>query len=136
MFNIENVGIISSACIGNGRQGRLLIERPGRDSKIPGGGVYTVLELKSLPPVTIHGDKFPCKAFYHGVHCHHIKLILTSASIFTVTATSEAQFELLEGSLCILGSILIELQTFLAQYFETSIVYIFNFPLEIPLCQS
>ena len=32
MFDIENVGVISSVCICNGRRGTLLLEWPGRDS--------------------------------------------------------------------------------------------------------
>ena len=39
----------------------------------------------------------------------------------------------LEGSLCLLGAILIVLHLFLAQYSKPSIVYIFSFPVEIPL---
>ena len=59
MFDVENVGIISSACICNGRQGRLLFERPGRDLKKQGGAVYTALDSKSLSPVMTLGDKIP-----------------------------------------------------------------------------
>jgi hypothetical protein len=59
MFKVENVGIISSACICNGRQGRHLFDRPGRDSKKQGGAVYTALDSKSLLPVTILGDEIP-----------------------------------------------------------------------------
>jgi len=43
MFNLEDLGIISPACICNGRRGRLLSERPGRYSKTQGGEVYTAL---------------------------------------------------------------------------------------------
>jgi len=57
MFNVENVGIISSACICNGRRGSLLFELPGRDLKKQGGAVYTALDCKSLSPVTILGDE-------------------------------------------------------------------------------
>jgi len=39
MFHTENVEMISCACIGNGRHGRLLFERPGRVSKQLGGAV-------------------------------------------------------------------------------------------------
>jgi hypothetical protein len=59
MFDVENVAIISPACIYNGRRGRLLFERPGRDSKNQGGAVYTTLDSKSLSPVAILRDKIP-----------------------------------------------------------------------------
>jgi len=63
MFHSENVGIISSACIGNSRQGRLQIEQPGRDSEIRWGAVYTMRDSKSVSPVTIFRDEMPLKAF-------------------------------------------------------------------------
>ena len=44
MFDVNTVGIISSACICNGRQGRLLFERPCRDSTKKGGAVLTALD--------------------------------------------------------------------------------------------
>ena len=59
MFDIENVGVISSARICNSGQCRLLFERPGRDLKEHGGAVYTALDSKSLSPVTILGDEIP-----------------------------------------------------------------------------
>jgi len=46
MINVKTVGIISSACICNGRQGRLLFERPWRDSTKKGGAVLTVPDSK------------------------------------------------------------------------------------------
>jgi len=70
------------------------------------------------------------------VHCHQIKLRLHLALIFTVTATSEGLFAPLEGCLCLHGAVIIVLHSFLAQYFEPSIVYIFSFPAEIPIWQS
>ena len=45
---------------------------------------------------------------------------------------SEGLFAPLEGCLCHLGAILIVLHSFLAQYFEPLIVYIFSFPVEFP----
>ena len=48
---------------------------------------------------------------------------------------SEGLFAPLEGSLCLLGAILIVLHLFLAQYFEPWIVYVFSFPVEIHLWQ-
>jgi len=57
MFDVENVGIIPSACVFNGRQGRLLLERPRGDSKEQGGAVNTALNSKSLSPVSILGDE-------------------------------------------------------------------------------
>jgi len=136
MFDIENVGIIFSACICNGTRGRLLFERPGRNLKKQGGAVYTALDYKSLSRVTILGDEITWIAFNYGVYCHQIKLRLNSASIFTVTAKSEGLYAPLERSLRLLGSILIVLHSFLAQYFEPSIVYIFSFPTDIPFRQS
>jgi len=56
MFDVKNVGRISSACICNGRRGRLPFEPQGRDSKELGGAVYTALDSKSVSPVTIYGD--------------------------------------------------------------------------------
>jgi hypothetical protein len=49
---------------------------------------------------------------------------------------SEGLFALLEGCLCKLGAIIIVLHAFLARFFEPLIVYIFSFPVEIPLWQS
>jgi low temperature requirement protein LtrA len=49
---------------------------------------------------------------------------------------SEGLFALLEGCLGHLGAIIIVLHSFLAQYFEPSIVYIFSFLVEIPLWLS
>jgi hypothetical protein len=59
MFDMENVGIISSAGISNGRRGRMLYEQPGRDSRKQGGAVYTVPDSESLSPMTILGDEVP-----------------------------------------------------------------------------
>ena len=39
MFDVKKIGIISSACICNGRRGRLLFERPWTDSTKKGGAV-------------------------------------------------------------------------------------------------
>jgi hypothetical protein len=89
-----------------------------------------------LYTLTILGDEIPSEAFHYGVNCQQIKLILNRALIFTVTATSEGLFAPLEGRLCHLGAIIIVLHSFLAQYFEQSIVYIFSFPVEIPVWQS
>ena len=49
---------------------------------------------------------------------------------------SEGLFAPLEGCSCHLGAMIIESHSLLAQYFEPSIVYIFRFPVEIPLWQS
>ena len=57
MFNVKNVGTIPSGCIINGRWGRLLVERPGRDLQKEGGAVHTKLDSKSLSPVTILADE-------------------------------------------------------------------------------
>jgi len=61
---------------------------------------------------------------------------LNSPLIFMVTAMSEGLFAPLEGCLCPLGGVFIVFHLFLAQYFKPSIVYIFNFPVEIPFGQS
>jgi hypothetical protein len=57
--HIENVGIISSTNICNGRQGRLVFTRPGRDSKSQRSAMYVMLDSKSLTPMTILGDEIP-----------------------------------------------------------------------------
>jgi hypothetical protein len=136
MFDVENVGIISSPWICNSREVRLLCERPGRNSKKQRGVVCTVLDTKCLSRMTILRDDIPGNVFNYPVHCHPIKLKLNSVLIFTITVTSQGLFAPLEGSLCLLGAILIVLDAFLAPYFEPSIVYIFSFPMEIPLWQS
>jgi hypothetical protein len=59
MFDVQNVGILSSGCICNGKRGRLLFELPGKDSKKQAGSMDTALESKSLSPVTILGDNIP-----------------------------------------------------------------------------
>ena len=46
---------------------------------------------------------------------------------------SEGLFAPPEGCLCDLGAIIIVLHSFLAQYIEPSMVYIFSFPVEILL---
>jgi hypothetical protein len=56
--------------------------------------------------------------------------------IFTLTATSKGPFAPLEGCLSLRSAIIIMLHTFLAQYLEPSIGYIFSFPVEILLWQS
>jgi hypothetical protein len=89
-----------------------------------------------LETMRILGDKIPSKAFNYGVDCHQIKPRLNSSLIITVTEMSECVFPPLEGCFCLLGAIIFILHSFLAQYFETSIVYIFRFPMEIPLRQS
>ena len=98
--------------------------------------MQTALDSKPQLPVTIVGDNIPWKTFKYGVDCYLIKLILNAALILTVTAMSEGLFAPLEGCICLLGAIFIVLHTFLAQYFEPSIVYIFSFQVEIPFWQS
>jgi hypothetical protein len=44
MFDINNVGIISSASICNGRQGTLLFVPPGSDSKKTAAAVDTAFD--------------------------------------------------------------------------------------------
>jgi hypothetical protein len=56
--------------------------------------------------------------------------------IFTNTATSEGLFAPLEGCLYHLGAIIIVLRSFLAQYCELLIAFIFSRPVEIPCWQS
>jgi hypothetical protein len=46
MFDVKTVGIISPACICNGRRGRLIFERPWRHSTKKGGAVLTALDSK------------------------------------------------------------------------------------------
>jgi len=78
----------------------------------------------------------PLKAFNYEVNSHLIQLKLNSALMFTVTATSEGLFAQFEESLCLLSGIIIVLHSFLSQYFEPLIVYIFSIALEIPRWQS
>jgi len=136
MFDIKNVGIISSPSICNGGQGRLLFRCPGSDSNTKSSVVYTAPDSKSISPMMILRDKIPWKGFNYGVICHQIKLRLNSALIFTVTAMSEGQFALLEGCLCLLGPMIIVLHLFLAQYFKPLIFYISSFTVAIPLWYS
>ena len=49
---------------------------------------------------------------------------------------SEGFIAPLEGSLYLVGAIIIVLHLFMAQYSERSIVYIFSFSMEIPLWLS
>jgi len=79
----------------------------------------------------ILGDEMSSKTFKYVVNSHQIKLRLNSALIFTITTTSKGQLALLEGCLFLLGTIVIVLHSFLAQYFEPLIVYIFSFLVEI-----
>jgi hypothetical protein len=71
----------------------------------------------------------------YGVNCDKIRLRLYSALIFTTTAISEGLFATPEGCISHLGVVIIHLQSFMAQYFQPSIVYIFNFLVIIPLWQ-
>jgi hypothetical protein len=64
-----------------------------------------------LLTMTILGDKIPSKAFNDGVNCHQIILSLYSALIFTVTATSEGVFALLDGCLYLHGTVIIVLNS-------------------------
>jgi len=89
-----------------------------------------------LQTVTILGVEISSKAFNDGVNCHQIEPRLNPELIFTVTAMSEGLFAPLEGCLCLLGANIIILHSFLALYFEPLIVYIFSFPVEIPLRQG
>jgi hypothetical protein len=57
MFDVKTVGIISSACRSNGRQGRLLFERPWKNSRKKGGAVVAMLESNLQSPVTILADE-------------------------------------------------------------------------------
>jgi hypothetical protein len=65
-----------------------------------------------------------------------MKLRFHSALLFTVTAMSEGVFSPHEGCLSLLGTMIIVLHSFLAQFSEKSIMYIFSFPVEIPVWQS
>jgi len=72
MFHVKSVGIIPSACICNGRRGRLLFEPPWRDS--------TSREAQCRPHQTLNpGNTWgrdPFKSIQLGVNCHQIKLSL------------------------------------------------------------
>ena len=86
--------------------------------------------------MTILGDEISPTAFNYGVNCHQIQQIFNSALIFTVTATSEGLFAPLEGCVYLLDAVFIVLHSFLTHYFEPAIMYIFSFPVEIPIWQS
>jgi len=81
-------------------------------------------------------NEIPWNAFNYGVKCQQIDITLHSALILTDTARSEGQFAPDEGCLCIPGASIIVLHLFLAKYLKPSIVYIFSFPVEIPLLQN
>jgi hypothetical protein len=57
IFDIENVGIISSLCISNGSQARLLFARPGSYWKKQGGALDTAPDSESLSSMTILGEE-------------------------------------------------------------------------------
>jgi len=90
MFDVKKVGIMSSACICNGRRGRLLFERPWRDSTKKGGALETALASK---PLQYSGTRSLEKHSIMGL----TGIRLNSALKFTVTATSEGLFAPLEG---------------------------------------
>jgi hypothetical protein len=94
------------------------------------------IDYAKLQTVTILGNEIPSIAFNYRIICHQNKLRLNSASIFTVTATSQGLFAPLGGCLCLIGITIILQHLFLTQYFELSIVYIYSFLVEIPLWQS
>jgi len=129
MFDVKNVGILAPACVCNGRRGRLLFERLGRDSTNTAGAVQTVLDSK---PRQYSGKR--------SLEMHSIMGLTAirsySALKFTVTAMSEGLFAPLEGCLCLQGTVIIVLHPVMAQYFEPSIVYIFSFLVEIPIAQT
>ena len=95
MFNVKKVGIMSSACICNGRRGRLQFERPWRDSTKNGGAVETALASK---PWEYSGTRSHVKDSIMGL----TGITLNSALKLTVTATSEGLFPPLEGRWCLL----------------------------------
>jgi hypothetical protein len=94
------------------------------------------VDCSRFSTMTILGNKIPSKSFNSGVNCNKIKLRLSSALLFTVTATCEGLFSPLEECFIHLGTIIIVLHSFLAQFLEPSIVYIFYVPVEILLWQS
>jgi len=67
MFDIKNVRIISSACTRNGRQGRLLLKWPGRDSTKKGAAVLTILHQQKIFPSGRNG----CIRVATLRHSHH-----------------------------------------------------------------
>jgi len=136
MFDVKKVGTIACACICNGRGGRLLFERPWRVSTKKGGAVWTALDSKpwqysvtrslekhsimGLTAIRLHSDWTQIK---HSIDIHCYSNVWRSICIAWRVFYH-------------LGVIIIVLHSFLAQYFEPSIVYIFSFPVEIPLWQS
>jgi hypothetical protein len=135
MFNVRNEGIISSAYLCNGSTGRLLFELPGRDSGTKGScSVYRSRLYMTVPHDRTLG-RDPLKRIQLWGSLLQIKFRLNSALTFTFTVTSEGLFAPLELCVCLLGATIIVLHSFLAQYFDPSMVYIPSFPVEIPLCQ-
>jgi hypothetical protein len=89
-----------------------------------------------LYTVTILADVISSIAVNYGVNCHQIILRLNSALMFTVTAMAEGLFAPHEDCFCLCGAFIIVLHSFLAQNFETLIVYIFSFQVETSLWPS
>jgi hypothetical protein len=105
VIDIKNIGIISSECIHNGLQGKVLHTRPDRDSNRKGGAWNITQGSEPQLPMTQLGDETTCKGFNYWVDCDHIKPRLNSALIFTLTEISEVLFAQLEGCFCLLGAI-------------------------------
>jgi len=89
-LDTQMVAILSSPCLCLGSQGRLLFVRLWRDLTQQGGAVYNILDPK---PLQYPGTRYHAKDSIIGWTAIRIH----SALIFTVTATSESQFEPLEG---------------------------------------
>jgi len=99
-----------------------------------GLGLRTVLE----PNWTVFlvqtwtADGLPGAIANTQVNCHQIELIIDIYCYSDVWII----FAPLEGCLYILAAVILVLHSFLAHYFEPSIVCIFSFPVDIPLWQS
>jgi len=103
MFDVKNVAIITKAYICNGRRGRLLLERPGRDSTQKGSAVYSARDSKPLQNL---GTGSLENNSDMGLTANR----LNSRLIFTVTATSASLSAPLEGCLFLPGVGIIVLQ--------------------------
>jgi len=121
--------MIYSASICNGRRGRFFFELPERDSTKMGVAVKTSLDSK---PWQCSGTISLQTHSVMGLNT----IRLNSTLKFTFTPTSEGLFGPLGGCSTHVGAVIIELHLYFAQYFELVIVYIFSFPVKIPLWQS
>jgi hypothetical protein len=110
-----------------------LTEYSHSDEAIPPEWNFILLMQETI---ILQVNMITCKAFNDGLNCHQINLQLNSAWIFTVRVMPDGPYAPHEGYLSLLGTVITELHTILAKFFEPFIVYIIWFIAEIPLRQS